>query len=250
MKTHQAVTGGGSALARYSELMVGRPGLLALLYFEWCLLLSALPGALGLFLRGLFWPRLFGSCGRGAAFGRGIVLRQPGRIHLGERVVVSEDCILDARSPDETRVLELGDDVNLSNGVMISCKGGKVAIGAATGIGARTIIHSAEPENPVFVGRDVVIGPMCYLVGGGNYHTDRLDLPLGQQGIAPDGGVTVEPGAWLGAMVTVLGGVTLGQGAIAAAGAVVTKDVPPGGVCMGVPARVVKIRGQQGPTKD
>nr|WP_274606323.1 DapH/DapD/GlmU-related protein [Lactobacillus delbrueckii] len=45
---------------------------------------------------------------------------------------------------------------------------------------------------------------------------------------------------WLGANVTVLPGVTIGDGAIIAAGAVVTKDVPARTIAAGVPARVVK----------
>ena len=45
---------------------------------------------------------------------------------------------------------------------------------------------------------------------------------------------------WLGANVTVLPGVTIGDGAIIAAGAVVTKDVPANAVAAGVPAKVIK----------
>jgi galactoside O-acetyltransferase len=245
MKTHAAATQGGNALSRYQDLIVGHRSWWGLLYFEWCMLLQMAPGALGLMLRKLFWPRLFGSCGPGTVFGQGVVLRHPKRIHLGQRVVVSENCVLDARHERESRVLVLGDDVNLANDVLISCKDGTVEIGPRVGVGARTVIQSAE-GNPVRVGADVVIGPLCYLVGGGNYHLDRLDLPIGQQGIKPDGGVSIGEGAWLGAGVRVLGGVSMGAGSVAAAGAVVTRDVPALGICRGVPARLAGMRGQEG----
>ncbi len=241
MKTHAAATSGGNALRRYQDLIVGNRSWWGLIYFEWCMLLQLAPGALGLMLRRLFWPRLFGSCGSGTVFASGVVLRQPGRIHLGRRVVVSENCVLDARHEGRERVLVLGDDVNLSNDVMISCKNGAVEIGPRSGVGANTIIHSAE-GNPVKVAADVVIGPQCYLVGGGNYNLDRLDLPIGQQGIKPDGGVSIGEGAWLGAGVKVLGGVSMGAGSVAGAGAVVTGDVPALGICLGVPAKVVGHR--------
>ena len=45
---------------------------------------------------------------------------------------------------------------------------------------------------------------------------------------------------WIGSHATLLPGVTVGEGAIAAAGAVVTRDVPPRSVVAGVPARVIK----------
>ena len=105
------------------------------------------------------------------------------------------------------------------------------------------IIHSVA-HNPVVIGPDVVIGPLCYLAGGGDYHTERLDLPIGQQGIKDLGGIKVEAGAWLGAGVYVLDGVTVGSGAIAAAGAVVASDAPPLAVVGGVPARLIKMRGE------
>ena len=244
-KTHEMATGGGGALKGYQDLIVGSRSLSRLIYFELCMFLGNCPGALGLLLRKLMWPRLFGSCGKGVMFAAGVVLRHPGRIHLGERVVVSEGCILDGRNPDTGKALVLGDDVNLANNVMLSAKMGNIEIGERVGIGAKTIVHSAA-GNPVIVGPDVVIGPQCYIVGGGNYNTERLDIPIGQQGIAQDGGVAIGQGAWLGAKACVLGGVSMGPGSIAAAGAIVTKDVPPYAVVAGAPAKVIKTRGEQG----
>lgn len=52
--------------------------------------------------------------------------------------------------------------------------------------------------------------------------------------------VTIEDGVWLGARSIVLPGVTVGKGAIVAAGAVVNRDVPPDSLVAGVPARVVR----------
>jgi maltose O-acetyltransferase len=52
--------------------------------------------------------------------------------------------------------------------------------------------------------------------------------------------VKIDNGAWIGARCTILPGVTVGAGAIVAAGAVVTRDVPPNTIVAGVPARVIK----------
>ena len=52
--------------------------------------------------------------------------------------------------------------------------------------------------------------------------------------------MVIKDGAWLGARCTILPGVTVGEGAIVAAGAVVHRDVAPNTLVAGVPARVVK----------
>lgn len=54
--------------------------------------------------------------------------------------------------------------------------------------------------------------------------------------------VRIEDYVWIGTRVTILPGVTLGKGALVAAGAVVTKDVIPYGIVAGVPAKVIKMR--------
>jgi acetyltransferase-like isoleucine patch superfamily enzyme len=52
----------------------------------------------------------------------------------------------------------------------------------------------------------------------------------------------IEDDCWLGDGVKVLDGVTIGRGSVIGAGAVVTKDIPPFSVAVGVPARVIKTR--------
>ncbi|MEM1385722.1 MAG: acyltransferase [Pseudomonadota bacterium] len=241
-KTHAEVTSGQSPLASYQALIVGRSSFLSLLYFEWCRLLSGVPGALGLVLRKLFWPRLFGSCGKGAVFGGGISLMHPHRIHIGARVVISENCVLDARSPAADESIRLGDGVMLSHGVVISCKNGTASIGERCGIGAYSVIQSLGMNNPLEIGADTVIGPQCYLTSGGDYHMDRLDIPIAQQGAKDSGGTRLGDGVWLGADVSVLGGVTIGRGAVLGTGAVATRDVPEASICGGIPAKVLRYR--------
>ena len=54
--------------------------------------------------------------------------------------------------------------------------------------------------------------------------------------------MTIGPDVWVGARCVILPGVTIGEGAVIAAGSVVTKDVPAGAVVGGVPARIIKTR--------
>ncbi len=248
-KTQAAVTGGGSALARYQDVIIGRRSLWALIYMEICLWLGVIPGALGLFLRKIFWPRLFGACGAGTTFGRGVKVRHPHRIRLGDRVVVSDHCILDARNAAAECVLEVGNDVILADNVMLSCKNGTMRIGNNVGFGTQTIVHAVNGCHAE-LGDDLIIGPACYIAAGGNYDIDQTKHAMAKYGLRhEDSGVTLEGDNWLGTKVSVLPGVKMGQGSVAAAGAVVTHNVEPMTVVGGVPARLIRHRGKPGPAQ-
>lgn len=240
-RSHSKVTSGGSVLLRYQDVVIGSKSISKLIYFEICIWLSKIPGAIGLFLRKIFWPRLFGSCGKAVFFGDSITLRHPNRIFLGNRVVISDGCILDARNPDKEKVIVIDDDVILSNNVTIQCKDGCIKIGSHSGINTQTIIQSLG-ENPVVIGTDVFIGQMCFISGGGNYNTDKLDTPIWRQGHRNGKGVILENDIWLGANVTILDGVKIGSQSIVAAGAVVTKSLDEKSVSAGVPAKTIKYR--------
>lgn len=240
-KTHEAVTGKGSALSRYCQVMIGRKSIGALLYYEFCLLMTFIPGAAGMLLRKIFWPKMFGSCGKGTVFGHGVVVRQPKNIRLGDSVVVSEYCVLDARNEENEKAIEVGDSAMLSNNVMLSCKEGTIRIGSHVGVNAHTIIQSTY-NNDVVVGKDCVIGQRCFIIGGGNYKLPETEDLIRTQPIAADGGITIAENVWLGGNVTVLGGVKIGTGSVAGAGSVISRSIPAMSVCLGVPARIVKKR--------
>lgn len=240
-KTHQAVTGKGSALARYRQVIIGSSSLASFLYYEFCQLFTFFPGAPGMVLRKLFWPKMFGRCGKGTVFGFGIVIRQPGKVAIGRSVIVSEYCVLDGRNSSDGESITIGDYAILSNNVMLSCKDGSITIGDNVGINAQTVVQSTN-GNAVTIGDDCVIGQRCLIIGGGNYDISDREALIRSSRIIEDGGVNVENNVWLGANVSVLGGVTVGQGSVAGAGAVISRSIPQFSLCMGVPARVVRER--------
>jgi maltose O-acetyltransferase len=91
------------------------------------------------------------------------------------------------------------------------------------------------------VGRDVMMGPYVIIIGE-NHQFARRDIPMRLQGYQHYPPVRIEDDVWIGARAMVMPGVTIGKGAIIAANAVVTKDVPPYAICGGNPARVIRFR--------
>ena len=81
---------------------------------------------------------------------------------------------------------------------------------------------------------DVLIGPDVKILS----ESHQLP-PLERQSLIP-GKVRIEKNVWVGAGATILPGITIGENAVIAAGAVVTKDVPANTVVAGIPAKVIK----------
>lgn len=71
---------------------------------------------------------------------------------------------------------------------------------------------------------------------------DRTDVCMRLQGPTPYQRLTIGNDVWIGRRVMVMPGVRIGDGAIVAAGAVVTKDVPDYAIVGGVPAKVIRFR--------
>lgn len=93
----------------------------------------------------------------------------------------------------------------------------------------------------VTMGDDVMVAPNV-VIAGGNHGIERNRVPMYYQS-GTSIGVTIESDVWIGANAVILDGVTVGQGAVVAAGAVVNKDVEPYAVVAGVPAKKIKVRG-------
>ena len=109
-----------------------------------------------------------------------------------------------------------------------------LAIGERSYINRQTII---DASHSIRIGQDCMIGPFCYI-------TDHDHVTNGKDGPSCLGLIERETVigdcVWLGAHVTVLKGVHIGDGAVVGAGSVVTKDLPAGVTAVGVPAKIVR----------
>ena len=75
-----------------------------------------------------------------------------------------------------------------------------------------------------------------------NHRYDRIDIPMYEQGESEIKEVKIGNDVWIGARSIILPGVTIGDGAVIAAGSIVTKDVESYAVVGGNPAKIIKYR--------
>jgi len=160
-------------------------------------------------IRGIFARRRMNKCGGLFRVGKGVrILIKNGEINVGRKV-------------------------QLHHGVKLSAWGTegytKINIGENTAIGDRTEIHAGQCVN---------IGANCNIswdvcIMDRDYHKFNSPAEI----IKP---VNIKDNVWIGCNSIITKGVTIGEGAVVAAGSVVTKDVPPKTVVGGNPAKVIK----------
>lgn len=117
-----------------------------------------------------------------------------------------------------------------------------IYVGDDVSLGYRPMLMAALSE--IRIGNHVMFGPEVAIIGGGHNISvvGRFMTDVHEKTGNEDLGVVIEDDVWVGARAIILRGVTVGRGSIIAAGAIVTKSVPPYAVVGGNPARVIKFR--------
>jgi acetyltransferase-like isoleucine patch superfamily enzyme len=139
----------------------------------------------------------------------------PPAIRLGERVVFYGNTYLNAFG--KCGAISIGEHTHIDQFCVLYGQGG-LTIGSECAIASGVTIYSQTNADTMGDGTPVTLQPTTY---------------------AP---VSIGNGCWLGARVVVLPGVTIGDGCHVGAGAVVTADLPPYSVAVGIPAKVIRER--------
>lgn len=115
--------------------------------------------------------------------------------------------------------------------------GSGVEIGDLSGIGERCVV-----PNDIKIGRYVMMAPEVHIVKD-NHSFSRTDIPMCNQGSDTDHpSPVIGDDVWIGVRAILTPGISVGNGAIIGAGAVVTRDVPPFAIVAGNPARIIRYR--------
>ncbi len=150
------------------------------------------------------YPKMFATFGPKSVLVRPRTILGADRIHIGRSCVLAADAWLAAEPPAAT--IHIGDEVGFAPGVHI---------------------HAMDP---ISIGSNCSFAESVY-VGSADHN------PANHSEIRGTGPIRIEDGCFIGIRAVILGGVTIGSGAVVGAHAVVTRDVPPGAVVSGAPAR-------------
>ena len=134
--------------------------------------------------------------------------------------------------------------INVRFGSNVQITWGNCSIGNDVYIGDNALFVCADA--PLTIGDHIMFGPGCTIITG-DHRTDiagryMSELTVKDKLPENDQPVLLKGDNWIGANSTILKGVTIGTGAIVAAGALVINDVPPYSIVGGVPASIISMR--------
>jgi acetyltransferase-like isoleucine patch superfamily enzyme len=184
------------------------------------------------------------TIGEGAQIFEPITLGFPSRDHIGETnftgTIIGKHAVIRSGTIIYCEVT-IGNHFQSGHNVMIREKtriGNHVAIGTATVIEGNTIIgDDVSLQSMVYIPTDTVIGNKVF-IGPNTVLTNDRYPPTRIGGLQ---GPQIRDGAAIGANATLLPGVCIGEGALVAAGAIVTRDVPAHMLAIGVPAKITDL---------
>lgn len=178
-------------------------------------ILGAIPGAIGLALRRVYYRFRLAAPAPELSIQPNVSITCPQSIRIGRKCHLARDCKLYA-TPETP--IKIGHNFSANTNVMINARG----------------------KGSITIGNNVLIGPNVVLRSN-NHVFERTDMPINEQGMT-DGTIVIGDDVWIASNAVVLQNVSIGDGAVVAAGAVVTKDVPPYAIVGGVPARTIGMR--------
>ncbi len=195
---------------------------------------------MGSLLRGYWYRIFFKQCGGFLFVGKRCKIRHCHKIRTGKTIQIGDQVEINALSREG---IILGNNVSIHRNTIIECTGvirnlGEgLVIGNNVGIAQNCFI---QVRGKVTIGNDVMFGPGVSVFSEEHGFED-LEKPMIAQAETRRP-VQIGNNVWIGTRAVILGGVTIGEGSIIAAGAVVRESVPPYSVVAGVPAKVIRSR--------
>lgn len=199
-----------------------------LFFLEW------VPTPLGRVVRRMGYRLIFAELGNVAYIRPGVEFVGTARIKIGNLISLHRGVRI--RSLNANSNVVIGNKVSLDRGVDIKSNRGEINLGNRAYVGPYTCISGGD----ITIGENCLIASHCGIYASNHSFDDPLVDIIEQKSTFQ--GIAIEDNCWLGSGVKVLDGVTIGKGSIVGAGAVVTKNIPPYSIAVGVPAKVISHR--------
>lgn len=164
-----------------------------------------------------------------------VVIDFSGRLVLPESTIIEPLSVIYGSSEAS---LVLGEMNILYPGCVIRIDKGHMITGNDVSFGPACQIY--EPRGGLEIGSHCMLGGGT-TISGVNHGYDRSDIPMRNQASSARP-VVIEDDVWIGMGVKLLPGIRIGAGSIIGAGSVVTRDIPPRSIAMGLPCKVVRQR--------
>lgn len=179
--------------------------------------------------------------GKNFGIGPGTRIYAPFCLTVGDYVSIGDYSLLHCLSEAGVK---MGCHTSIDRNLWLHCGGGSApnghgffSIGDHSYIGCNAVMGAG---GGITIGNHVLIG-QCVNIHSENHIFADPNRLIMEQGVSYQG-VIVEDDVWIGSKATILDGVTIGKGSVVAAGAVVTRSVPPYTIVGGVPAKEIKTR--------
>lgn len=220
----------------YREKVCGK-GSLARFFGQGLLLtlFSCFPTVAGSILRSYLYRLILGGLGKKCFLEKNIKFFNPARLFVDNRVFIGEGGFFDV-GPSADRI-SIGSDTHIARSVTVRTQLGKIEIGEKINIGSNSFIYG---YGDVEIGDNTLIANQVEIISG-DHTFDDISRPMRFQGRSSSR-IVIGEDVWIGTHAIILGGVTIGKGAVIGAGSVVHRDIKEYAVAVGVPARVVKSR--------
>lgn len=224
-----------SAYERYSELVIGSNSIPKLFQYELITcLLGSLPGAIGFYLRKVFYPKLFSRIGKNVIFGRNITIRNPDRVIIEDQVVIDDYAHIDGRGTGEDYI-KIGKQTIIGSNVKIISKVGSIVIGEKCNIGAFSTITS---QGGITIEKGTQIAGSCKISGGlFRFNPDKTEIPYFD--VYTNGEIRIKENCMIGGNTLIIDGVCVGKCSMLGAGSIVTKDLPDYSIYTSRPGMVI-----------
>lgn len=159
-------------------------------------------------------------------------------IEIGNNVLLNSYVILTNGIRDQRKgKITIADNCEITKGCILKAYGGKIAIENNVFLGEYSVIYG---HGEVTIGKNTLIAMHSCIVSSNHTIPNKTTIIRSQPDILLP--VKIGNDVWIGAGAKILGGTTIGDGAIIGAGSVVSKDIPPYAIAVGVPAKVIGYR--------